>query len=377
MSRLTASGIIKIKTLTLALTSTLALTALVAPFAPALASTWWQPTPDQPIHWQWQIGDPFNASADLVAGVTVYDIDGFDTSSATVQYLHSLGCTVIAYFSFGTYENWRPDAAQFPLSVLGNSDGWPGEQYLDIRSQAVRTIMDARLDLAKSKGFDAIEPDNIDGWENNSGFPLTAQDQLNYNEWVASEAHTRGLSVGLKNDIEQITTLEPYFDWDLDEQAYQYSEYSSLSAFTSDKKAVFEVEYGDTTPQADVMNSMHVNSMTRDINLTAPTNSAYIRIPCTPDNQVDWNGAIVTPPTTQGDGNSGGNQRDNAGGNGDNNTPAPPSYVPPVHGGGGGGWNTDNNTAYRWDNWKGTNTKRHHGHRHHDRTGSPGSSTTN
>lgn len=41
--------------------------------------------------------------------------------------------------------------------------------------------MQARLDLAVQKGCDGVEPDNVDGYQNNSGFPLTAQDQLAYN----------------------------------------------------------------------------------------------------------------------------------------------------------------------------------------------------
>ena len=132
----------------------------------------WLPTSDAPIHWQWQIGTDFNINTDVVPYVTVYDIDGFDTSAATVSALHALGCKVIAYFSFGTYENWRPDAAQFTAAIKGSSNGWPGENWLDIRAALVKTIMTARIALAASKGFDAIEPDNIDGYSNSTGFPL-------------------------------------------------------------------------------------------------------------------------------------------------------------------------------------------------------------
>ena len=112
--------------------------------------TWWQPNASAPIHWQWQIGTPFNTSTDLMPNVTVYDIDAFDTSASVVSALHAKGFIVIAYASFGTYENWRPDAASFPASVKGSSNGWPGENWLDIRSDAVKTIMAARLDLIKS-----------------------------------------------------------------------------------------------------------------------------------------------------------------------------------------------------------------------------------
>ncbi len=68
-------------------------------------------------------------------------------------------------------------------------------------------LMRARLDLCQAKGFDAVEPDNIDGYQvdGGTGFPLTAGDQLRYNRWIAAEAHCRGLSIGLKNDSDMRT----------------------------------------------------------------------------------------------------------------------------------------------------------------------------
>jgi hypothetical protein len=43
-------------------------------------------------------------------------------------------------------------------------DGWPKEKWVDIRSVHVRTIMSKRIELAAQKGFDAIDPDNVDGY---------------------------------------------------------------------------------------------------------------------------------------------------------------------------------------------------------------------
>ena len=253
-------------------------------------STWWQPTAAVPIHWQWQIGTDFNTATDEIPGVTVYDIDMFNTSSATVAALHAKGDIVIAYIDFGTAENWRPDYNEFPASVVGDNNGWPGEQWLNIADTSIlEPIMEARIELAKSKGFDAVEPDNIDGCENTTGFPLTLNEQLAYDEWIASAVHAAGMSVGLKNFVDEATILEPYFDWDLDEQAYQYQEWSpGLTDFVANNKAVFECEYETTDPQAATMNAAHINSMTRDLNLVSPSTSAYVRIPCIPDTQNAW-----------------------------------------------------------------------------------------
>ena len=47
--------------------------------------------------------------------------------------------------------------------------------------------MGKRMDLAKSKGCDGIEPDNVDVYSNhNTGFHFTASDQLAYNKWLAT-----------------------------------------------------------------------------------------------------------------------------------------------------------------------------------------------
>lgn len=159
--------------------------------------------------------------------------------------LHSRGRKAICYLSAGSWEDWRPDADRFPSAVLGNSNGWPGERWLDIRRlDVLGPIMEARLDLCKSNGFDAVEPDNVDGYTNGTGFPLTGGDQLRYNRFLADAAHARGLSVGLKNDLEQVEALLPSFDWALNEECFRCRECSLLMPFIDAGKAVFHVEYG-------------------------------------------------------------------------------------------------------------------------------------
>jgi len=173
----------------------------------------------------------------------MYDIDLFDNDASTIASLHAQGRAVICYFST-QYENWRPDAGDFTSAVLGaNLDDWPGEKYVDITSTVVRNIMTARLDLAVSKGCDGVEPDNVDEYENNNGLGITAAEQLDFNKFIAQQAHARGLSVGLKNDLDQVNSLVSYFDWALDEQCNQYSECDTLKPFVSAGKAVFGVEY--------------------------------------------------------------------------------------------------------------------------------------
>lgn len=200
--------------------------------------TWYKP---QPLAtWQWQLSG--NVNTDY--GVEIYDIDLFDSPIALIEELHSKGIKVICYFSGGSYEEWRDDAPQFAPSDLGNNlDDWPGERWLDIRSENVRNIMKARLDIAAEKGCDGVEPDNMDGYTNNPGVPINGQDQLNYNKFIANEAHARHLSVGLKNDLDQVAELVDYFDFAVNEQCFEYNECHMLKPFTDQGKAILNAEY--------------------------------------------------------------------------------------------------------------------------------------
>jgi hypothetical protein len=224
-----------------------------APYAaaPLPGTAIWQPRPG--TTWQWQLKETIDTSFD----VEMYDIDLFDAPQATIDQLHNDGRIVICYFSAGSWENWRDDASAFPEAVLGNTlDGWPDEKWLDIRQiEQIAPVLTARLDLAVSKQCDGVEPDNVDGYANDSGFPLVGNDQLAFNRWLAQQAHSRGLSIGLKNDLDQIPDLVGDFDWALNEQCYEFNECDRLLPFVQAGKAVFGVEYsGDPAlfcPQAN------------------------------------------------------------------------------------------------------------------------------
>ena len=196
--------------------------------------------PPQHLTWYWQLQGRVRTSPAAQA----YDIDGFDTGRSVVARLHAAGRRVVCYIDVGTWENWRPDRNAFPGRILGRPNGWPGERWLDVRALgALGPIMRARIRMCKSKGFDALEPDNIDGWENGTGFPISARQQARYDIWIARTAHSVGLAVFQKNDPEQAAALEPYFDGELDEQCRQYDECSSLQPYLAAGKPVLDAEY--------------------------------------------------------------------------------------------------------------------------------------
>jgi hypothetical protein len=196
--------------------------------------------PPARVTWYWQLQGTINNTLPE----QVYDVDGFDTSAKEVAELHTEGKRVVCYIDVGTWENWRPDAGRFPKSVLGKPDGWPGERWLDVRRlRVLEPIMTARFRMCARKGFDAVEPDNIDSQGNDPGFPITLRQQARYAEWIAGEVHALGMAVFQKNDPEQSRQLEPYFDGALVEQCNQYQECSSFEPYLKAGKPVLNAEY--------------------------------------------------------------------------------------------------------------------------------------
>lgn len=193
------------------------------------------------VSWQWQLSGVIDTSHE----VDVYDVDLFETPQRVIDELHSKNVLVVCYFSAGTFEDFRSDATDFPKSVIGNSlDEWPGEKWLDVSNyESFSSVIEKRLDLAMQKKCDAVEPDNVDGYIQDSGFSISYSDQIEFNKWLARKAHARGLKVGLKNDLDQITDLVSEFDFAVNEQCFEFQECEKLLPFIKQNKAVLGVEY--------------------------------------------------------------------------------------------------------------------------------------
>ncbi len=201
--------------------------------------TWYQPKPG--ISWHWQLEGKIKTNFN----VDLYDIDLFETPQRVIDELHRKGKKVICYFNAGAWEPYRDDSSKFPKEVRGKiMEGWDDERWLDIKNyQKFSHLILARLDLAKQKKCDGVEPDNIDGYQNKTGFNLSYSDQLKFNKWLAREAHKRNLAIALKNDLDQIKDLEKYFDFAVNEECFEYDECEKLLPFIKNNKAVLGVEY--------------------------------------------------------------------------------------------------------------------------------------
>ena len=201
-----------------------------------------------PLDATWQI--QYTGEMDYDLDVDVYNLDLFDTDPTVIAQLKKRGVFVVCYFNAGAHEGWRPDADRFPQEVLGEPmNDWEGETWLDIRRiDLLKPIMTGRLDLAAQKGCDGVDPDNLDGYQNNTGFFLTPTDQITYSIFLSTQAHMRGLFIGLKNNLELASKLLPFFDWILSEECFFFDECYLLTPFILVGKPVFVIEY-QLTPE--------------------------------------------------------------------------------------------------------------------------------
>jgi hypothetical protein len=198
-------------------------------------------TPNGSPAWQVQ----FAGLIDLTVRADIFDLDAFDTGRRVVRRLHQSGRHAVCYINAGAWEKWRPDASRYPENVRGRPlDGWPGERWLDVRRiDVLGPIIQDRLAMCRAKGFDGVEFDNVDGYANATGFPLTAHDQLVFDRWLADAAHAAGLAVGLKNTLGLAGRLEPRFDFAILEQCFEYRECGRARPFLDAGKPVLDIEY--------------------------------------------------------------------------------------------------------------------------------------
>ncbi len=217
------------------------------------------------LRWQVQLSGGFDPSVPA----DVYDVDGAEVSASAVRSAKDSGAHLVCYFNAGAWEEWRSDAGDFPAEVIGAGlDGWPGEHWLDVRRQDVLLpLMAKRLDECRAKGFDAVDPDNVDGYQNHSGFDLTSQDQVAYLRALIGMAHDRGLAFGLKNGLDLVPSLADEIDFAVNEQCHEYDECAAYAPLLERGKPVVVLEYGIPARQAcaDVPEGMEV--LLKDLDL--------------------------------------------------------------------------------------------------------------
>jgi hypothetical protein len=89
---------------------------------------------------------------------------------------------------------------------------------------------------------------------------------------MASEAHKRGLAIGLKNDLDQVSKLVASFDFQINEQCFQYDECDLLKPFIDRGKPVFQIEYGSSSKGRRICpkaNALNFDTLIKNLSLDA------------------------------------------------------------------------------------------------------------
>ena len=227
--------------------------------------------PHQLSSWHLQLA----GSVNIALNRDVFDIDLYDSSMADIASLQQRGVYVIAYFNGGAWQPDKPDSDMYPDSVIGTEPmkGWPQERWLDIRQLGIlRPLIRNKLLIAKSKGFNGVDPDNMDGYSNTKEFKLSKAHQLAFNRMVAQEAKLLGLGVFLKNADGLVSDLAPDFDGAVVEEAFRYNEAASYQPFRDNHKPVFEIEYrAFTKAQVKEATARGFNCIQGKLALNGPT----------------------------------------------------------------------------------------------------------
>jgi Glycoside-hydrolase family GH114 len=159
----------------------------------------------------------------------------------------------------------QPDEASFWTGshsdlLLKNSKGkyisdpdWPGEYILDTSTAAKRTgiatIENGWIDGCASKGFQAIEPDNLDSWTRSKNL-LTQANNVAMATLLASHAHSDSLAIAQKNtsDLGSTGKTTVKFDFAIAEECQEYTECDSYTGPYGNN--VIEIEYTDNPRSA-------------------------------------------------------------------------------------------------------------------------------
>ena len=174
---------------------------------PAADKIW---VPKQGVSWQWQLSGKIDTTCQGARSTTSTCRCG----ARRCRTLHAKGRKVICYISAGSFENCRSGRRRSSRRRSSGKtlDGWPGERWLDIRQIAMLAPDHGRqrMDRCRAKGFDGVEPDNVDGYTNDTGFPLTGAQQRAYNKMLAGAGPRARVSrSALKNDVDQVKALQP------------------------------------------------------------------------------------------------------------------------------------------------------------------------
>ena len=157
-------------------------------------------------------------------------------------------------------------------------DGDWGENLIDVSTASKRTavaaIVNGWIDGCASKGFKAVEPDNIDSYDRSGGL-LTKANAIALLKLLAPHAHDKGLAIAQKNTTDLGTAGKSAgLDFAIAEECGRYGECGDYTAVYSSH--VIDIEYTKSAfTKACKSDGATLSIVLRDLNVTAPGSGTY------------------------------------------------------------------------------------------------------
>jgi Glycoside-hydrolase family GH114 len=200
-----------------------------------------------------------------------------------------------------------------PRLLLRGDDGAPvvdrswNEVLLDVSTPAVRaelaSVVDSWVDGCARRGFQAVEPDNLDSYERSEG-RLTPSGNAAFARTLVRHAHAAGLAVAQKNTAGLLPERQSIgFDFAVTEECGRYGECGRYAAAYAGR--VFDVEY-ETRGLTAACRGAAVSVVLRDRDVRPPGTRGHLHRTCTgkadPDQTPAFTGSRATtsnpPPDT-------------------------------------------------------------------------------
>lgn len=201
-------------------------------------------------------------------------------------------CYINAFQTQAYQDSWWKQ--HHPKLLLRNAHGkliedpgWPGEIILNTSTvadrRALASIENGWLHGCKAKGFQAVEPDNLDS-NTRSHHRLTQAADFAFAKLLATDAHADGLAIAQKNDAEQSAHLRKtvHFDFAIAEECQVYDECGFYTKTYGDQ--VYEIEYTDNGRAAYATScakrGAQISIILRDRNVVPRGAKAYVYKAC-------------------------------------------------------------------------------------------------
>jgi Glycoside-hydrolase family GH114 len=220
------------------------------------------------------------------ARVTIVDRD---RSAAPARRSYGI-CYVNAYQTQPEELSWWE--AKHPRLLLRTLTGyvsdpdWPDEVLLDTSTAAKRKelvgVVGSWIDGCATKGFKAVEPDNLDSWSRSGGL-LDSADNVAFARLLAARAHSRHLAIAQKNTADLASRGRSIgFDFAIAEECQVYGECDNyLNVYGS---RVLEIEYTDNGldafTQACRARAHRISIILRDRDLVPKGQAGYTYSAC-------------------------------------------------------------------------------------------------